>query len=146
MNYKEAYEILLNFQKDFPKVEKAFQKGAHKFIDNLAKEIAAELKDEFPNVHRLSVYSIRYEDSEVVVDQDGTKWVTIRVCYDGCLRWDEARLNLARLGWLYEKFPYIVMANHDDEEMNYYQRSKVYACVYDVIQDLRDRINKYLKK
>jgi uncharacterized protein YktA (UPF0223 family) len=146
MNYKKAYEILLDFQKDFPEVEKAFQKGAHKFIANLAKEVAAELKAEFPNVHRLRVHSINHRDFEVEADQDGTTWATIIVHYDGVNHWDEMRLDLTRLGGLYENFPYIVGDHHEEEYLPYGYYSKVYCSVYNVMEDLRDRINKHLKK
>lgn len=149
MNYKEAYELLLNFQKDFPKVEKAFQKGAHELVANLAEELAAEIRAEFPDVdpHDLNVMPLDFEN-DVVIDEAGTTWAIISIeHFDGDTRKD-MKFNLSRLGGLYESFPWIVCANYSGYELytGLFVDGNVYCSLFDIQEDLEERLDNLLSK
>lgn len=149
MDYKEAYEILLNFQKDFPKVEKAFQKGAHELVANLAEELAAEIKATFPDIdpHDWGVMPLDFKH-DVVVDEDGTTWAIISIYhFDGEARMD-TKFNLARLDGLYESFPRIVCANYSGYELytGIFADENVYCDLFDIQEDLEERLNDLLCK
>lgn len=148
MNYREAYEILLNVQKDFKEVEKAFQKGAHELVANLAAELAAEIKATFPDIdpHDWGVMPLDFKH-DVVVDEDGTTWAIISIYhFDGDTRMD-TKFNLARLGGLYESFPRIVRANYSVDELyhGFDGEENVYLSLYDIKEDLEARLDDLLR-
>ena len=148
MNYKEAYEILTNFQKDFKEVEKAFQKGAHELVANLAEELAAEIKANFPDVDPcdLDLDPIDLED-DVVVDEDGTTWAIIRLYHPDWDTCKDVKFNLSRLGGLYESFPRIVHANYSVNELYHgFSDRNVYWSLDDVQYDFEKRLHALLWK
>ena len=144
MNYKEAYEILTNCQKDFEEVEKAFQKGAHELVANLAEELAAEIRADFPDVdpYDLDLDSIDFKD-DVVVDEDGTTWAIIKLYHPDWDTCKDVKFNLSRLGGLYESFPWIVCANYSADELHYGfdGEENPYLCLYDIQEDLEARLD-----
>lgn len=149
MDYKEAYEILLNFQKDFEAVEKAFQKGAHELVANLAEELAAEIKANFPDVdpHDLNVMPLDFEN-DVVTDEADTTWAIISLYHSEWGTCKDIKFNLARLGGLYERFPRIVCANYSGYELytGIFADENVYCDLFDIQEDLEERLNDLLSK